>query len=153
MRSISSGGSARASGAVEGENGPVSFNPRTVRRYLNGERRPDCDTVVRWEQVCKAAPGTLVALDDGAPASDVPPARSRARLAFRSAVAAVVVVVALGAVLLLHGGDEPRELHRVTLRWGENRQQVVTPAAMIAFGERNVPAGALDINESWKTAG
>lgn len=84
----------------------LSFSPRTVRRYLNGERRPARDTVVHWEQACEATPGTLIALYDGAPASDIlPPAR--ARFPRRSAVAAVAVFVALGVVLLLRGGGEP----------------------------------------------
>jgi transcriptional regulator with XRE-family HTH domain len=84
----------------------LSFNPRTVRRYLNGERRPERDTVVRWEQVCKATPGTLTALYDGAPASDAPPP-AQARLPRRLAVVVAAVYVALGSALLLHGGDEP----------------------------------------------
>lgn len=87
----------------------LSFNPRTVRRYLNGERRPERDTVVRWELVCNAPPGTLIAPYDGAPESDPPP--SRARFPLRSAVAAVAVIVAvsvaLGVELLLRGGEQP----------------------------------------------
>lgn len=196
----------------------LSFNPRTVRRYLNGERRPERDTVVRWELVCNAPPGTLIAPYDGAPESDPPP--SRARFPLRSAVAAVAVIVAvsvaLGVELLLRRGEQPNlgqaaqkrsadvayhrftashvgdvwvrvtparehagELHRVTLRWGPVTQEVylknldraralftgknkpdrvtmrvnVKPAATIAFGERNVPAGALDINQGWTKAG
>lgn len=194
----------------------LSFNPRTVRRYLNGERRPDRDTIVRWEQACKIPPGRLVALYDGPPAHGVPPPRLRARLALRCAVAAAVLFVALAAVLLLREGDEQNggaaaqqrltrvtyhrfattyvgdvwiritpagehagQRHRVTLRWGPLQQQMdlknldrartlftgkgrpdhvpmrvdVTPAATIAFGEDNVPAGAVDIKPRWKTGG
>jgi transcriptional regulator with XRE-family HTH domain len=193
----------------------LSFSPRTVRRYLNGERRPERDTVVRWEQVCEATPGTLAAHYDDAPASDVPPP-SQARLPLRLAAVAVAVAAALGAVLLLRGGDQPNlgeaeqqhptgvayhsfttsyvgdvwiritparahtgEPHRITLHWGPITQEVdlkhldrsqalftgkrspdhipmqvsVTPAATIAFGESNVPAGALDINHGWKKVG
>jgi transcriptional regulator with XRE-family HTH domain len=196
----------------------LSFNPRTVRRYLNAERRPERDTVVRWEQVCKTTPGTLTALYDGSPTSDTPPpspSRTPTRSLLRSAVAVVTVFVALGAVLLLRNGNEPDlghaaqerptgvayhrftpsfvgdvwmritparqhtgELHRVTLRWGPIMQHVdlknldgsqalftaktkpdnvtmrvnVKPAATIVFGERNVPAGARDINHGWKNA-
>jgi transcriptional regulator with XRE-family HTH domain len=80
----------------------LSFNPRTVRRYLNGERRPQRDTVVRWEQACQATPGTLTALYDGSPASDAP----RTRFSLRSVAAtAVAVAVVLGAVLLLRGDE------------------------------------------------
>jgi hypothetical protein len=185
-----------------------------VRRYLNGERRPDRDTIVRWEQVCGATPGTLIALYDSSPASDVSPPPSRARFPLRSVLAAVAVMVALGLVVLLRGGDEPNsgdaaqprptgvayhsftasyvgdvwirispthqhsgQRHRVTLHWGSLMQQVdlpnldrsrtlftgknrpdhvsmrvnVSPAATIAFGESNVPAGAQDIKPRWKT--
>jgi len=191
----------------------LSFNPRTVRRYLNGERRPERATVVRWEQVCDATPGTLITLYDDSPASDAPPPPLRTGFPLRSAVAAVTVVVALGAVLLLRGSDEPNlretaqkrptgvayhsftrsyvgdvwiritpdgehtgEPHRVTLHWGSNMQEIdlknldrprtlftgknrrdrvtmrvnMKPAATIAFGERNVPAGALDIKPGWR---
>src|SRR4051812_18077987 len=34
---------------------------RTIRRYLSAERLPPRDTVVRWEQICAAPPGTLTA--------------------------------------------------------------------------------------------
>lgn len=61
----------------------LSFNPRTVRRYLNGERRPGRDTVQRWEEVCRLTPGALTALHDSSPAGPEPP-RSRARLPVRS---------------------------------------------------------------------
>jgi hypothetical protein len=194
----------------------LSFNPRTVRRYLNGERRPERDTVVRWEQVCGASPDTLTALYDGSPATvQLPQPLARTGFPLRSGVvvAVLVVLVTLGAVLLLRKGDEPHagaaaqghpagvayhrftasyvgdvwiritpasahagEGHRVKLHWGKLRQEVerkdvarslalftaknkpdrtpmqvtVEPAATIAFGEGDVPAGALDINQGWR---
>lgn len=84
----------------------LSFNPRTVRRYLNGERRPDRDTVARWEQVCKTTPGTLLELYNGSPTSELAPAP--ARLPRRAAVAtAAALATLLGAVLLWSGTDQP----------------------------------------------
>lgn len=40
-------------------------DPRSVRRYLTGERRPARDMVVKWEQVCGASPGRLTDIYDG----------------------------------------------------------------------------------------
>lgn len=36
-------------------------SPRTIRRYLNGERRPPLETIVRWEVACGVEPGSLTA--------------------------------------------------------------------------------------------
>jgi plasmid maintenance system antidote protein VapI len=86
----------------------LSFNPRTVRRYLNGERRPDRDTVARWEQVCKTTPGTLMELYNGSPTNDATPTPTRARPLRRAAVATVAVFATLlGVVLLSRGTDQP----------------------------------------------
>ena len=40
----------------------------TVDRWMRGERRPNRDVVVRWEELCGIAPGTLVG-----PYNDLPP--------------------------------------------------------------------------------
>lgn len=87
----------------------LSFNPRTVRRYLNGERRPDRDTVARWEQVCKTAPGALLALYDRSPTSDAASTSTRARPGRRAATATVAVfaTLLLGVVLLSRANDQP----------------------------------------------
>jgi transcriptional regulator with XRE-family HTH domain len=88
----------------------LSFNPRTVRRYLNGERRPERDTVARWEQVCKTTPGALLTLYDGSPTSDAASTSTatRARLGRRIAVAAVAVFATLLTVVLLsRANDQP----------------------------------------------
>ena len=44
----------------------------TADRWMRGERRPDRKIVVRWEELCGAAPGSLVGHYD-----ELPPVRSR----------------------------------------------------------------------------
>lgn len=212
-------------------------DPRTVRRYLNGERLPTIETTDAWERACNIEAGRLSrmhpatarggrnsdaeggsasaaerASTGGAAAAGAGP-RERRQWVLPTLVG-LAVFVALGVVLLMRRVDEPPrrsgldrptavayhrftasyvgdvwiritparehagESHRVTLRWGPNMQEVdlksldrsralftgknrrdrvtitvnVKPAAMIAFGERNVPPGALDIKEGWTKA-
>jgi transcriptional regulator with XRE-family HTH domain len=54
----------------------VFLSPRTVRRYLSGERRPDRATVVLWEQACGLRPGALTDLYDAPLPAAANPARS-----------------------------------------------------------------------------
>lgn len=52
----------------------LNCSPRTVRRYLRGERRPDRGTVVNWEKECGVPVGRLTAEYDrlDLPGSDEP---------------------------------------------------------------------------------
>jgi transcriptional regulator with XRE-family HTH domain len=87
----------------------VFLSPRTIRRYLSGERRPDRATVVLWEQACGLEHGTLTALYDGRPTAEHEASARQPSRASRSSpkVAAILLVLALGfvAVLLLRSDD------------------------------------------------
>jgi hypothetical protein len=96
------------------------LSPRTVRRYLNGERRPLRETVADWEEACGGADGRLLAVYDhadgepsSAPSSGAPPDRPTAdaardrggrpsarRAAIAAAALTVAALIAIGAVLL-----------------------------------------------------
>lgn len=61
----------------------LSCDPRTIRRYLSGDRQPNRQLVARWEQECDLEPGTLTAFHDRAigaspPGADPPPAAKHA---------------------------------------------------------------------------
>jgi transcriptional regulator with XRE-family HTH domain len=84
----------------------LSCDPRSVRRYLSGERRPSRDVVEHWERACHLQQGTLTALHDRSAAisheQDEPRAPSGMSRWIRLAAAAAVsllVVLALFAVL------------------------------------------------------
>lgn len=93
----------------------LAFNPRSVRRYLNGERRPARETVVEWERACKVEPGSLIGLYDGAggdparPASTGEAARrpgSWSRVVWWTAAAGLLAVIAGLLLLRLDGNAE-----------------------------------------------
>lgn len=91
-------------------------DPRTVRRYLNGERLPSLELTEAWERACGIEPGRLVrrhpasgpqlVVDaDGVPDDEPAPgaiseAGSGARLRRRWPVAVAVVLLAGGAITL-----------------------------------------------------
>jgi transcriptional regulator with XRE-family HTH domain len=84
----------------------LSCDPRSVRRYLSGERRPGRDVVEHWERACHLEHGTLTALHDGSAAisqeQDEPEAPSgMSRSLLLAAVAAVSLLVALALFLVL----------------------------------------------------
>jgi hypothetical protein len=43
----------------------LCYSPRTIHRYMAGERRPDRMTVERWETTCRARQGSLVEIWEG----------------------------------------------------------------------------------------
>lgn len=103
-------------------------HPRTVHRYLQGERLPTIQTTKAWEQVCNIEPGRLVAMYPAArPSAPSPLEEERlvgsvteetvqgeaaepaagpgTRQRRGIAAAGVVIAVALAAMLLARGAD------------------------------------------------
>lgn len=92
----------------------LSCDPRTVRRYLSGDRCPNRQIVELWERECELDPGTLTALHDRAAglqqADPGPPWPDPPRRGPRTgsvAAAAVALLVTAGLFLLLHPTSQP----------------------------------------------
>lgn len=105
------------------------LDPRTVRRYLNGERLPTVETIEAWEHACDLEPGRLSRLhpeaahrrpyvvgEDGSsptseaasPSASAPASPPRPRRVIAAALAAVAIVaVVLVGVTLLGGSSAP----------------------------------------------
>ena len=109
-------------------------DPRTVRRYLNGERLPTLELTDAWERACGIEPGRLVrrhpANARSGPQLVVPAAVAPRDEAPRAADAGAgtarrrrrpVLVAVLGAVVLLAGGAAVLAL---TLGGGPSRSTV-----------------------------
>lgn len=113
------------------------LDPRTVRRYLNGERLPSHDTTEAWERACKIEAGRLLRIHpetvrgEPLPAGERPSApamqeadpgsrrRSGSQAARRWAVAGILAVLAAGAAVAgvtLSGGASPGKVEQVLER-------------------------------------
>jgi transcriptional regulator with XRE-family HTH domain len=99
----------------------LSCDPRTVRRYLTGDRRPNRQIVELWEQECGLAPGTLTTFHDrvnGVEKGDPqPPSSEPARMGRRTANvagAAVVVLAAAAAFFLIRPHAEQAGVMRAS---------------------------------------
>jgi len=115
----------------------VFVDPRTVRRYLNGERLPTLETTEAWEQACGIEPGRLLEQHPGAahegprlvterpsaPAPEPAPAREiggvarvrrRRRAALTALAAAAAGAAAIGLTAL--GGDAKSQVEQTVER-------------------------------------
>lgn len=102
--------------------------PRTVRRYLNGERLPTLETTERWEQACGIEPGRLTSIHpegaqfrphliEGGDAAVGDAARPRFPRRWAALIA--LVAVAAGAVAVgvsLQGGPSKTKLEQTVER-------------------------------------
>jgi transcriptional regulator with XRE-family HTH domain len=90
----------------------LSCDPRSVRRYLTGERRPSRDVVEHWELACHLEHGTLTALRDGSAAvsqeqDERRPRSGMSRSLLLSVAAAVALLVALALLVVLRPFSQP----------------------------------------------
>ena len=87
-------------------------DPRTVRRYISGDRRPSRQMVELWEQRCELEPGTLTRLidrpTDAAPPQDDSTPSRRVPRAWLACAAVALALVGLGLFLRLRPSSTPQ---------------------------------------------